>query len=82
MNQIVEKVDVNAVMEHVDIDQLMERTDLGPIIASASSGAASDVVDVGQERGCRPGRLRASVGEPSPAALRHHVSERAAPARP
>ena len=51
MDQIIAKVDVNAIIERVDIDQLMQRTELGPIIASASSGAASEAVDAVRSAG-------------------------------
>jgi uncharacterized RDD family membrane protein YckC len=46
LERLLERVDLNKVVARLDIDALVEQTDLGAIIASASSGMASDVLDV------------------------------------
>ena len=51
IDQIVDKLDIDALLERVDVNRLMERTDLGPIIASASSGVASEAVDTVRSAG-------------------------------
>jgi uncharacterized RDD family membrane protein YckC len=45
INALVAKVDVNEVMGQVDIDALVERTELGALIANATSGIFSTVLD-------------------------------------
>jgi uncharacterized RDD family membrane protein YckC len=46
LDRLLERVDLNSIVERLDIDALVEQTDLGAVIASASSGAASDALDV------------------------------------
>ena len=51
LDAIIAKVDLNKALEGVDVSRLMERTELGPIIASASSGVASEAVDAARSAG-------------------------------
>jgi hypothetical protein len=46
LNHLLERIDLNDVVKRIDVDALVEQTDLGGAIARASSGVASDVLDV------------------------------------
>ena len=46
LNHLLERVDLNDVVKRIDVDALVGQTDLGAAIARASSGVASDVLDV------------------------------------
>jgi hypothetical protein len=46
LNHLLERIDLNDVVKRIDVDALVGQTDLGAAIARASSGVASDVLDV------------------------------------
>jgi hypothetical protein len=46
LDRLLARVDFNDIVQHIDFDALVEQTDLGAVIAAASSGAASDALDV------------------------------------
>jgi hypothetical protein len=46
LNHLLERIDLNDVVKRIDVDALVGQTDLGGAIARASSGVASDVLDV------------------------------------
>jgi uncharacterized RDD family membrane protein YckC len=78
LDRLLERVDLNSIVERLDIDALIEQTDLGAVIAGASSGAASDALDVVRSQSVGldefiarwMGRLRRRpyAGPPGPAA--------------
>jgi hypothetical protein len=51
LDAIIAKVDLNKALESVDVNGLVERTELGPLIASATSGVASEAVDAARSAG-------------------------------
>jgi hypothetical protein len=46
LNHLLERIDLNDLVKNLDVEALVEQTDLGAVIARASSGVASDVLDV------------------------------------
>jgi hypothetical protein len=46
LNHLLERIDLNEIVKRIDVDALVEHTDLGAAIGRATSGAASDVLDV------------------------------------
>ena len=50
-DQIVERIDVNAIVERVDIDAAGRANRTGAIVARASAGVASEVIDSARSAG-------------------------------
>ncbi len=46
INQVLDRINLNDLVQHIDFDALVEQTDIGSVIAAASSGVASDALDV------------------------------------
>ena len=51
MQQIIDKVDINAIVDKIDIDALVEQTELGSIIARSTTGILTEVLDVIRAQG-------------------------------
>jgi hypothetical protein len=51
VQQIIERVDINAIVNKIDIDSLVEQTELGSIIARSTTGVLTEVLDVVRARG-------------------------------
>jgi hypothetical protein len=50
LNAVMDRVDVNEIVQRVDVEGLVEQTDLGSVIASSTSGIASDMLDAVRSR--------------------------------
>jgi hypothetical protein len=51
VQQIIERVDINAIVNKIDIDSLVEQTELGSIIARSTTGILTEVLDVVRAQG-------------------------------
>ena len=51
MQQVIERVDINAIVDKIDIDSLVEQTELGSIIARSTTGVLTEVLDVIRAQG-------------------------------
>ena len=51
MQQVIDKVDINAIVDKIDIDALVEQTELGSIIARSTTGILTEVLDVIRAQG-------------------------------
>jgi hypothetical protein len=51
VQQIIERVDINAIVNKIDIDSLVEQTELGSIIARSTTGILTEVLDVIRAQG-------------------------------
>lgn len=51
IDAILDRIDLNAVIDRVDIDKLLQETEMGAIIASSTTGVASEALDAVRRQG-------------------------------